>query len=232
VENIVAVYSRPLVNASQSIEVDTSLSIDEYASLVQITASAECEPALSRAARRIRRNIRHSDVVILQEHVCAIGLPATPLYGAQAVARRVSTLLVDIDCELQAFYGLSALALWQRMQSQHPLVVSTEEPENVHPHAFPTMKQQDASAPVQPMPYLAFLASYPSRRLLHLFPYELACRYQCVPVGAERDMLSIGTSQRLEQSVITHMQEITRHRIFQVRCEVSIIDDVLRYWQK
>ncbi|HLQ11188.1 MAG TPA: hypothetical protein VK134_06270 [Ktedonobacteraceae bacterium] len=211
--------------------VDTSQAIDECASLVQITAPAGHAPALLQAARRIRCNIRRTDVVILIEHICAVGLPATPLQGAQVVARRISTLLVDIDCEIQAFYGQSALALWQRLQSLRGLVVSAEEPEIERPYASAAMKQEQIDPPAQSMPYLAFLANYPSRRLLHLFPYELACRYQCVPVGVERDMLTIGTSQRLDESAIAHMQEVTRRGIFQVRCEISMIDDILRYWR-
>jgi hypothetical protein len=198
---------------------------------VHITASAKYTPALLSAARRIRRNIRRTDTILLLEQVCAIGLPATSLLGAQSVARRVAALLVDIDCEIQALYGLSALTLWQRMLSRHALVVGAEESQTEHPCAFPTAEQDYLNASAQSMPYLAFLASYPSRRLLHLFPYELACRYQCVPVGAERDMLTIGTSQRLDESVIEHMREATRRGIFQVRCDVSMIDDVLRYWQ-
>jgi hypothetical protein len=214
--------------------VDVSEAIDECASLVQITASAKYTPALLQAARRIRRNIRLTDMLLFLEQVCALGLPATPLQGAQSVARRVSALLADIDCEIQTFYGLSALTLWQRMLTQHALVVGAEESQTGHPHVSPPAKQDHArvqEAPAQPMPYLAFLASYPSRRLLHFFPYELACRYRCVPVGAESDMLTIGTSQRLDESVIAHMREVTRRGIFQVRCDASMIDDVLRYWQ-
>ncbi|TMD51307.1 MAG: hypothetical protein E6I93_10940 [Chloroflexi bacterium] len=103
-----------------------------------------------------------------------------------------------------------------------------------HPHAGGETNSatNQCSQRIQPVPYLAFLADYPSRRLLHLFPYELACRYQCVPVGADRDMLTIGTSQRQDDAVIAHFEQVTRRGIFQVRCEVSMIDDVLRYWQR
>lgn len=149
------------------------------------------------------------------------------------MARRVAALLVDVDCEIQTFYGLSALTLWQQMLSRHVLVVGVEKPLAEPSLTFPVAKHAhaEAHAPASPMPYLAFLASYPSRRLLHLFPYELAYRYQCVPVGAERNMLTIGTSRQLDESAIEHMREVTRCGIFQVRCDVSMIDDVLRYWQ-
>lgn len=219
------------VNTAQSNIVNATPAIDEYASLVQITASAKCVPALLQAAGRIRRNIRCTDTLLLLEQVCAVGLPATPLQGAQTVARRVKMLLVEVDCDIQTFYGLSALTLWQRMLSRRPLVLDAEESQTEHSHAFSTAQQAYVHTPAQSMPYLAFLASYPPRRLLQLFPYELACRHRCVPVGAERDMLTIGTSQRLDESAIAHMQEVTRRGIFQVRCDVSMIDDVLRYWQ-
>ena len=232
---------------------------DDCVSLVYIIASDEHASRLPRAAQRIRRNVRCTDTVLLLEHTCAIILPQTPLPGAQAVARRVVALLVDIDCELQAFYGLSAISIWQRLQSERAIdvhagslesmegagvgmsfIASTRSIESVgeamveHPHADGETNSatNQCSQSIQPVPYLAFLADYPSRRLLHLFPYELACRYQCVPVGADRDTLTIGTSQRLDDGVIAHFEQVTRRGIFQVRCEVSMIDDVLRYWQR
>jgi hypothetical protein len=81
------------------------------------------------------------------------------------------------------------------------------------------------------LPYLAFLTSYPPPRLLHLVPYELACLYRCVPVGAERGVLTLATSQRLAQEVIMHFRTVTQRNIFQVRCEAGMIDDVLHYWK-
>jgi MshEN domain len=212
---------------------DAAQAIDECSSLVHIRAAAQSAPALSQAARRIRHNVRHTDTILLLEQVCVIGLPATPLQGAQSIARRVAALLVDIDCEIQAYAGLSALTLWQRMLAQHALPVSAEEPAAHYAGAFQVATQDaiESCTPPHPMPYLAFIANYPPRRLLHLFPYELACRYRCVPVGAERDMLTLGTSQRLDESVIEQMRKITRRGIFQVRCDASMIEDMLLYWQ-
>ena len=226
---------------------------DDWVSLVYIVASNECASLLPRAAQRIRRNVRRTDIVLLSGHICAIVLPETPLQAAQAVARRVATLLVDVDCELQAFYGRSALTVWQRLQSDGAIEVSVkcrdtinrvqgdreearegEEARMEYSHAGGETNSvpEPSLQRIQSMPYLAFLADYPSRRLWHIFPYELACRYQCVPVGAERDMLTIGTSQRLDDAVIAHFEQVTKHGIFQVRCEACIIDDVLCYWQR
>ena len=235
---------------------------DDCVSLVYIIASDEHASRLPRAAQRIRRNVRCTDTVLLLAHTCAIILPETPLQGAQAVARRVATLLVDIDCELQAFYGLSALTIWQRLQSKRAIdvhagslesmgsadvgmyfIASTRSIESVgdeeeammeHPHAGAETNSatNQSSQSIQPVPYLAVIADYPSRRLLHLFPYELACRYQCVPVGMERDMLTIGISQPLDDAIIAHFEQVTRHGIFQVRCEAGMIYDVLLYWQR
>jgi hypothetical protein len=229
-----AVYERDVRRAASSGPGrDASQAIDECASLVYITALGHYAPALLQAARRIRGNIRCTDTMLLLEQVCAIGLPATPLQGAQCVARRMAALLVEIDCEIQTFYGLSALSIWQQLLSQDALVVSAEDLAREYLSAFPAAEQDERAVhgSAQPMPYLPFLANYPARRLLHLFPYELACRYRCVPVGAERDMLTIGTSQRLDESVIEQMRQLTRRGIFQVRCDASMIDDVLRYWR-
>jgi hypothetical protein len=89
-----------------------------------------------------------------------------------------------------------------------------------------------AVVPDASIPYLAFLEDYPPRRLFRLFPYDLACQYQCFPVGADRGMLTVGTCQRLAEHVIAHFRQVTKHGIFQVRCEAQLIDDVLRYWQR
>ena len=82
------------------------------------------------------------------------------------------------------------------------------------------------------LPYLAFLTNYPAPHLLHLFPYELACRYQCVPVGAERNMLTLATCHWLNREIVTQLRTATHRGIFQVRCEVTMIDEILRYWQR
>lgn len=225
---------------------DSTQTYDEQTSLLYIKASEESSFALLRAAQRIRRNIRQGDTVLLLEGACLVILPATPLVGAQAVARRVSLLLADVPCELQVLYGFAAVTFIRRVQAEQAREVSREEDAEEMKVGQMAVGQRscdsgrlstiadsttaDRSAPV--MPYLAFLSNYPSPRLLHLFPYELACRYQCIPVGAERDMLTVGTSQWLDHDVISHFQEVTRRGIFQVRCEASMIDDVLRYWQR
>lgn len=81
------------------------------------------------------------------------------------------------------------------------------------------------------LPHLAFLASYPPLRLFQTFPYALARQYQCVPVGTERGVLTLATCQQLEPAVIAYLQEVTHRAIFQVSCEMSLIEDILRYWE-
>ncbi len=238
---------------------DAAQTSDEHTSLLCLKTSEESSPALPGAARRIRRNVRQSDSVLLLENVCIVLLPATPLLGAEAAARRISMLVADVEFELQVLYGAAALTLFQRLQSEGATVVGSEETlldglgshpgtvtgvRSIAPNKKVGSKKirfirplADNAPPEAPqnvpiMPYLAFLSNYPSRRLLHLFPYELACRYQCIPVGAERDMLTLGTSQWLEYEVVSHFEEVTRRGIFQVRCEASMIDDVLRYWER
>ncbi|GCE19359.1 hypothetical protein [Dictyobacter kobayashii] len=82
------------------------------------------------------------------------------------------------------------------------------------------------------LPYLAFLSSYPTKQLLQLFPYELACCYRCVPIGAERRSLTLATSQRLEADILGLVRRSVQRNIFQVRCEADMIEDILHYWQK
>ncbi len=206
---------------------DGSRASDEEFSLLYIQTSGASTVVLQRAARRISRAVRQSDLVLLGHNMCAVVLPGTDLDGAQAVARRVSVLLVDVEHELQAFCGTAAVTLLQRLHTERIVVVSRE----VESFEIPKSAEWQPLAPGE-LPYLAFLSNYPSPRLLHLFPYELACRYQCVPVGAERGMLTLATSQRLDQAVIAQLREVTQRGIFQVRCEAGVIADVLSYWQR
>ncbi|GAC1691361.1 MAG: hypothetical protein NVS9B9_13650 [Ktedonobacteraceae bacterium] len=176
--------------------------------------------------------IRKGDTVLLSKNSCAILLPATPLMGAQAVARRVYPLLVDVEYELQILYGSAALRLLQQVQGNH-VVVSQKDTHMFGEYVPSTKKQRvDRMREDEPLPYLAFLTSYPSQRLLHMFPYELADRFHCIPVGAERGVMTLATCQRLQQEIVVYLSEVTQHNIFQVGCEAGMIDDVLRHWQR
>jgi len=204
---------------------------DKQVTLICIQGCDQAEVSLRRAARRIRQNVRRSDIVLLSGLSCIIVLRNTLLEGAQAVARRISTLLAGIEYEIQILCGDAAHLLMQRLQAERAIVIEQKEPERVHAPSLPvalaiTGRELDS------LPYLAFLAHYPSQRLLHLFPYELACRYHCFPVGAERGILTLATSQELDRAVISYFQEVIQRNIFQVRCEASMIDDVLSYWQR
>ena len=206
---------------------------DERVALVCVQGAERSQVALRRVACRIRRNVRSCDIVLLLGAACIIVLPETTLEGAQAVGRRISTLLADIEYELQILCGSTAYALVQRLRAECALVIEQKELEMIPartPSVASPITPQFRGA--EPLPYLAFLANYPSQRLLHLFPYELACRYHCVPVGAERGVLTLATSQELTHEVIAKLQEVTQRNIFQVRCEVGMIDDVLNYWQR
>jgi hypothetical protein len=184
---------------------------------------------LRRAALRIRVNVRRSDSVLLLGRICALVLPGTPPADAQAVARRIDALLVDVEHEIQIICGAAAHILWQRLQSKRAVVVDVDG--DTEQHALPLLLQQRCDENGG-MPYLAFLTQYPSQRLLHLFPYELAHRYRCVPVGAERGVLTLAASEPLDHTIIAYFQTAIQQSIFQVRCEASMIDDILRYWQR
>lgn len=203
---------------------------DKQATLICIQGSEQAEVSLRRAARRIRQNIRRSDIVLLSGLSCIIVLCDTLLDGAQAVARRIATLLADIDYEIQILCGDAANVLMRRLQAERAIVVEQKELERVHAPSLPAALAMTGRE-LDPLPYLAFLTHYPSQRLLHLFPYELACRYHCFPVGAERGVLTLATSQELDREVISYFQEVIQRSIFQVRCEAGMIDDVLSYWQ-
>lgn len=212
------------------------LAFDVNSSLIYIEVTSGAAHALPLAARRICRLARFQDNVLLLERICALLLPATPFSGAQAVASRVSLLLADVPCELQVYHGATALLVMQHLCEAGAETISREECVEI-PTPATQAEQQSGQAekretPLDTLPYLAFLANYPSPRLLQLFPYELACRYQCVPVGAERNMLTLATCQWLDGEIVAQLRMATRRGIFQVRCEVTIIDEVLRYWRR
>ncbi len=194
--------------------------------LIYIQASQRSCLALHRATRRMRGNVRRNDSVLLHGTNCIILLPATLPEGAQVVARRIYTLLADVEFELQIIYDRAALALMQRLQVGH-LFTIVEECEAVYKPVSVMPWRSDQNG----LPYLAFLASYPPHRVLHLFPYDLACRHRCVPVGAERGILTLATCKQLDQDLISHFHDVTQHNIFQVRCEVEMIEDILKYWK-
>lgn len=209
---------------------------DLNASLISITVTGADKNALLAAIRRMRRQVRGHDGVLLVKTTCALLLPATPFSGAQAVARRLAPLLSSFPCELQVYHGTTALLVLQRLREAGARPVEPDECDSqlspTPPDAQLAHQEEGKETTITPLPYLAFLADYPAPRLLHLFPYELACRYQCVPVGSERKVLTLATCHWLNREVITHLCTATQREIFQVRCEMTIIDEVLRYWQR
>jgi len=194
--------------------------------IVYIQTSQQAAIALRSAAQRIRQNIRSSDTVLLFETSCVVILPGATKCGSQVVARRIYALLADIEFEIQLLYAETALALLERLHSAQA-VMPMEKGER---QAQPAMTRRTSDR--DELPYLAYLTSYPSRRLLHLFPYDLARRHHCVPVGAERGVMTLATCQRIDHELISQFRSITQRNIFQVRCEASMIDDILKYWRQ
>lgn len=194
--------------------------------IVYIQASQQASIALRRAAQRVKRNIRSGDTVLLFETSCAVILPGTTTCGAQAVARRIYALLADIEFELQILYAETALTLLGRLGAGQAVVPMEREERPTQPTRIRRVTASDE------LPYLAYLSSYPSQRLLHLFPYDLARLYHCAPVGAERGVLTLATCQRFDAELIAQFRSITQLNIFQVRCEANMIDDILKYWRQ
>ncbi len=212
------------------------LAFDLHSSLILIEVSDESVHILPLAARRIRRQVRLSDSVLLLEKSCALVLPATPFSGAQAVANRIALLLAGLSCELRPYHGTTALLLLQRLHEAGARPVLSEEGAELPAPALsqkrPPSHTESRSATSNELPYLAFLTTYPPPRLLHLFPYELACRYQCIPVGAERRILTLATCRGLTHEIVGQLRVATSREIFQVRCEMTMIDEVLHYWRR
>ncbi len=209
---------------------------DVNSSLICIEMTGGSVQALQLAAKRIRRLLRTYDNVLLQEHTCALLLPATPFSRAQELVKRVALLLTDVPCAMQVYHGTTALLILQHLYEAGATVLSSEVyveiPSLVGKPEIPVEKKEHQPPSSSALPYLAFLANYPSPRLLDLFPYELACQYHCVPLGSERNMLTLATCQWLNYEVVMQLRSATHRGIFQVRCEISLIDEVLCYWRR
>lgn len=213
----------------------------EQFSLLCIALSERSAASVRRVARRVCRNVRQSDCVLYAGRVCAVVFARTQLSGAQAAARRLRELLVDVEYELQVLGGASAVTMLQYLRAHEPVVVQREEDGDL---VLPVPErregvrereedqEQEDRCERETLPQLSVLSQYPALRVLRLFPYELAYRYRAVPVGAERSILTLATCQRLEAEVIAYFQEVTRRNIFLVRCEEHMVEDVLLYWQR
>lgn len=215
----------------------TGSAVDPHLSLILIEAADEFAHVLPLLARRIRCQLRLSDSVLLLDKSCALVFPATPFSGAQEVMNRISVLLAGISCEQHAYHGTTALLLLQRLREAGAQLIPREECTRLPPLIFAPCQREaghteTGCAATPALPYLAFLTTYPPPRLLHLFPYELACRYRCIPVGAERHILTLAACQRLTREIVGHLRAATSRDIFQVRCEMTMIDEVLHYWRR
>lgn len=210
--------------------------LDVNSSLISIEALDRTTDVLPSVARRIRCQVRDHDSVLLLGTTCALLLPTTPFSGAQAVARRISPLLSEFPCELHVYHGTTALLVLQHLREAGAGSLTHEECDDglssTSSRAKQVRQEDCQEITVTPLPYLAFLTDYPSPRLLHLLPYELACRYQCVPVGSERKALTLATYHWLNREVVTQLRAVTHRDIFQVRCETTIIEEILCYWQR
>ncbi|MHB8600273.1 MAG: hypothetical protein ACYDER_26110 [Ktedonobacteraceae bacterium] len=211
---------------------------EEQLALVLLESTEQSRAALQRALPRIRRTIRGTDMVFFQGKTCAVVLPATPITGAEVVARRLSALLLDVEYTSHVLYGAAAQTALTRLRIMRAVEVSAAETaagseiRSIVTLSSRNNTRSSVNDGSEALPHLAYLAHYPSLRLFHLFPYTLACQYLCVPVGVERGMLTVATCQHLEATVIAHLQAETQRTIFQIYCEMSIIEDVLRYWER
>lgn len=213
------------------------LAADVHISLIFIEVANGSAQALSLAAKRMHSQVSASYSILLSHKTCALLLPATPFSGAQAIANRLVQFLANIPHEIHVYHGTTAILVLQRLRESGAMTVTGEQSTELTTPMPPVKVEQSSQrekkeARVVSLPYLAFLTRYPDIPVLHLFPYELACHYQCAPIGAARNMLTLATCRWLNREVVAQIHTATRRNIFQVRCEVSIINEILHYWQR
>lgn len=212
------------------------LAPDVHISLIFIEVASGSAQTLSLAAKRIYSQVSTSYSMLLLRGTCALLLPATPFSGAQAVASRLAQFLANIPHEIHVYHGVTAILVLQRLHESGAVTVTSGKSTELTTPMLPVKAElsnqgEKTETHVVSLPYLAFLTHYPAIPVLHLFPYELACHYQCVPIGAARNMLTLATYRWLNREVIAQLRTATRRNIFQVRCEVTMIDEILHYWQ-
>jgi hypothetical protein len=114
---------------------------DVNSSLISIEATDGRLDALLSAARRIRRQMRGQDSVLLLPATCVLLLPATPFSGAQAVARRISPLLSGFSCEPHVYHGATALLVLQRLREAGARLIAHDECDDLLTPALPRTEQ-------------------------------------------------------------------------------------------
>jgi hypothetical protein len=209
---------------------------EEPFALIHLQASEQSAAALERAVRRIRQQIRARDQIFSLEGECVLLLRSATLAGAEAVMQRLRPLLADVEHSARCLAGEAARQFLGELQRRQPrLIEGDRDPQSfsqTRPSEEAAVPEEDQDQAESQLPYLAFLSSYPSLRLLHLLPYELAQRYRCVPIGAERGTLTLATARRLDRAILDHLQTVTQRAIFQVRCEPEMISEILHYWEQ
>ncbi|WP_069803377.1 hypothetical protein [Thermogemmatispora onikobensis] len=212
---------------------------EEPFALIHLQASEQSVVALERAVRRIRQQIRASDLIFSLEGECALLLRSATLAGAEAVMQRLRPLLADVEHSARCLAGEAARQFLSELQRRRPRLIEAEQRDRDQQGSGQARESEEAAVSEEgggqagsQLPYLAFLSSYPSPRLLHLLPYELARRYRCVPIGAERGTLTLATARRLDRAILDQLQTVTQRAIFQVRCEPEMISEILHYWEQ
>jgi Type II secretion system (T2SS), protein E, N-terminal domain len=71
------------------------------------------------------------------------------------------------------------------------------------------------------------LPSHIPRRLQQIIPYQLALAIGCVPVGRDRNRLTIAMADPANMDALTQLEKVTGLTIFAVSCEAEVLKELL-----
>lgn len=206
---------------------------------------------------QMRRTMRASDTDIVKDEAgAAIILPGVEQMGALNILERVyqsigllqaKTIIPPLQHETEISIGIvtypnSGISLEDLLRNNslnaRQIVLRPE----IYPQDWLQLTQLPETEKLQkisdetsskpqsgihkPIPFMHLPASLPAH-LAHLIPYKLAKRLKCVPVGFEKDNLTVAMVNPTNAQVIQTLHKKTNMHIFPVACNRTELQTLL-----
>lgn len=211
---------------------------------------------LEQVVHPVRRTLRASDLVLLDEHGSGAALlfPQVDQMGMARILERVShsinllqaeTVIPPLRQQTEIVLGCGSypepassldalLAQVGRVRERvvfRPAVLS----EPAHPRTHTARHQvrgrrgggvREKSPCLPGIPFMQIPSRLPSR-LKQLVPHALALELRCAPVGRDHNRLTVAMADPANTHALGHLREITGMTIFPVSCDPSALETLL-----
>lgn len=195
-----------------------------------LQAASQIQPSISYYQEHLRRFIRKTDQILLNENTIYIFLPKALLEGAELVQNRLWEAMLwhihnageqnflqpsfmSIGHSAYPHPNADVLACIQTAEAiQLRFEVQPENPVQAQP-------KDDAAyilARQLGIPYLSLLPRTLSPRVLQIIQPQLAQELRCYPIGRARDTLTVAMSDPRDEQALTRLEQETGLRIFPV----------------